>query len=488
MKKEILANSSKEETRIALLEDSKLVELFFEQQETIKLVGNIYKGTVNNTVPGISSAFIDIGLQKNGYLFINDALHGAPQIYSQGIAAQSKHKEYKIESMLKKGQEVMVQIDKEAMGDKGVKLTMDISLPGRNIVYLPFQNKIGISRHIESRQERDRLKKLVMSNAKSGGFIIRTEAEDVDEKDLLRELNYLFRLWKNILKEYHRIRPKNIVHKDLGLAFQMVRDILSEEVSIYLIDSKDEYNAVSNFLNIVSPELKNRVQFYQSKVPLFEAYNVEKEIDSLRRSKIRLPSGGSIIIQEAESLCAIDVNTGKFVGSTSQEHTTVTTNIEAAREIARQLRLRNIGGIIVIDFIDMKHHKNRLHVVSELKKAVAPDKSKIKILPITRLGLVEMTRQRKRESIQSYISDECPECKGSGKILSTQSMYIKIVKDIRHIVSGRTPPKIKIVLHPDMAQYFRERIPKIERNFRTKAEISENYRLPRQDYQIIIGE
>ncbi|MBI4218298.1 MAG: Rne/Rng family ribonuclease, partial [Elusimicrobia bacterium] len=401
MKQEIIANCTPEETRIAVIEDSRLVELGIERKESEKIVGNIYKGKVENVLPGISSAFVSIGLEKNAYLYISDVLNQSP-------TAPSSSTNKPIDQILKRGDVILVQIAKEAIGTKGVKVSMDISLPGRFLVYMPYQNSIGVSKNIEDEPERRRLKDLLESHRpKQGGFIARTESEGIEERDMKREIRYLCRLWENIQRRSANVVPGNLVHKDLGLVFQTVRDILSEDTAVFMIDSKSEQEEVLGFVQMLSPDLADRIQYFDSKVPIFEAFNVEKELQTLLSSRISLPSGGTIIVQEAESLCAIDVNTGKFTGKESQEETVTQTNIEAAEEIARQLRLRNIGGIIVIDFIDMRRARNRQKVVETLHRATSRDRAKIKILPITRLGLVEMTRERKRESILSTLSQTC---------------------------------------------------------------------------------
>ena len=422
MSKEIIVNRTFEETRVAILEDDRLSDIFIERRETEKLLNNIYKGKVQNIVSGLDSSFIDIGFGKSAYLGISD------------VIAQKNEK--KIENMLKVGQDIMVQIYKEPISTKGPKVTMDISLPGRFLVYMPFSKRIGVSKQIEDEQEHNRLKNIVkkLKTDLAGGIIIRTEAEDASEEEIKKEMKYLARLWASIINRFNNSKSCTCVHKDLGIVFQTIRDHFSEDVKIMHIDSQQELDDVIDFVRTVSPELEDKIVLYDGKQPIFRAYGIEEEIKRLRSNKARLKSGGYLIIQEAESLCAIDVNSGKFVGSNNtQEEVGTITNIEAAQEVARQLRLRNIGGIIVIDFIDMKREKNRKKVLEALKGATKKDKAKIKIWPITHLGLIEMTRERKRESLFSLLGDTCPTCHGLGLVLSKESVFISVCQEIEQI-------------------------------------------------------
>lgn len=479
MKQEIIANCMEDEKRIAVIENGRLVELGIERKESEKIIGNIYKGRVENVLPGISSAFVNIGLDKNAYLYISDV---ADQSYSN-----HNNQNKAIDQVLKKGDVLMVQVAKEAIGTKGVKISMDISLPGRFLVYLPYQTSIGVSKNIEEDSERRRLKDMLESmRPKRGGFIVRTEAEGVEEKEMKREIRYLSRLWENIQKRFHSSPVPSLVHRDLGLVFQMVRDVLSEETAVFMIDSKNEHEEALGFVQMISPELADRVRCYDGKTPIFDAFNVEKELETILRSKISLPSGGTIVIQEAESLCAIDVNTGRFTGKESQEETVTQTNIEAAEEIARQLRLRNIGGIVVIDFIDMRKARNRQKVVETLQRATSYDRAKIKILPITRLGLVEMTRERKRESMLSTLCQTCMECNGNGMVLSNESLFIRIKKEILDITAGRQQGKLRVVLHPGVAEYFEQKKNELSKSIHRDFEINIDGTLRYDDYKIIV--
>ena len=476
VKKEIFANTSFEETRIAILEEGKLSELFWERRSSGNIVGNIYKASVENVLPAISSAFMNIGLDKNAYIYISDVLGNQKE---------------PIDKLLRKDQEVMVQVTKDAISTKGMKVTMDVSLPGRYLVLTPFQDFVGVSKSIEDDAERKRLSEIMRKIADSKmlgtkGCIVRTEAEGASEDELKREVEYLLKMWDTIQARYDTSRPPTLLHKDMDMTMQVARDILSEDTTIYMLDNKDDFHNVQEFAAKISPDLKDKIKFYDSKTPVFKAFNIEKDIDELRRVKVPLPNGGSIIIQEAESLCAIDVNTGRFTGSKSQEETVTATNIEAAGEVARQLRLRNIGGIIVIDFIDMKKASNRHKVVQALEHGVSRDRAKIRILPITRLGLVEMTRERKRVSTVSLLTEECPECHGCGRVLSSESIRIKIQREIHNITNGRPGGNLRIVTHPILAEVLKKKLSMIEKNVHRAVKISADPQLTWEDYRIVL--
>jgi ribonuclease G len=474
MKKEILANVMPEETRVTVLEDGKLVEFMIERPALgmAKLVGNIYKGKVENVLPGISSAFVNVGYDKNAYLYVTDVVSDA--------------KDRHIEKMISRGSNIMVQVAKEAIGTKGMKVTMDISLPGRYLIYMPKSEHIGVSKNIEDPAERDRLKRVIDAMEPLGGVIVRTEAEGADEKELRHEMRYLLRLWEGIQKKFDASPAGTLVHRELGLTFQVARDLMNDSAQVFLIDDKDEYRDVRAFVEMLAPELADRVQRYTGKTPLFTAFGVNRDLSHIRQPRVDLPSGGYIIIQEAESLCAIDVNTGKFIGHKSQEETVTATNLEAAVEVANQLRLRNIGGIIVIDFIDMRRRRNQHKVVEVLEDATRHDRAKIKILPITRLGLVEMTRERRRESLLSLLSEPCAECMGSGHVLSRESLYLKIQQEIVELTRGRAEGTLRLTLPAVVGDFVRDRQERLEQFIRRGVEIQIDPTLPWEDYRIVI--
>jgi ribonuclease G len=475
VKREILANTGFDESRIAIIEDGRLAELLWERHSEASIVGNIYKGVVENVLPGISSAFVNIGYEKNAYLYISDVLgeRGAP-----------------IDSTLKKGQHIMVQVAKEAISTKGMKVTMDVSLPGRYLVFTPFQNYVGVSKHIEDAGERQRLSgivdKLVADILGGKGVVVRTEAEGASAEELEREVKYLQQTWQNIQKKFESTPPPTLLHKDLDLTLQVARDILSDQTYVYLIDNKEAFKNVVEFIKGISPELEDKVRFYEAKTPIFKAFDLDGVLEDIRKTKVPLPNGGSIIIQEAESLCAIDVNTGRFTGSKSQEETVTQTNIEAATEVAQQLRLRNIGGIIVVDFIDMRKASNRNKVMEAFAQACRNDRAKIRILPITRLGLIEMTRERKRQSTISLLTDECPECRGAGRVLSAETIRIRIQREIFELTGGRPGGQVRLLLHPHLADVFRSQQAVIEKNVQRSVKNASDPQIPWEDYRIIL--
>ncbi|MDR3071423.1 MAG: Rne/Rng family ribonuclease [Endomicrobium sp.] len=473
MKKEIIVNRTLEETKVAVVENGKLFDLFIERRESEKILNNIYKGTVQNVVPALGSAFVDIGFGKSAYLDVDDMI--------------SQNHEKDIKDIVKVGQNIIVQVYKEPIGTKGPKVTMDISLPGRLVVYMPFSDNIGVSKNIEDGQEYDRLKKIVTEVKKDieGGIIVRTEAEESTKTEIEAEIRYLVRLWASIVKKCKVAQSTTLIHKDLGVVFQTVRDYFTDDVVLMHIDSKREFKSVKEFIKIVSPESIGKIVSYDGRLPIFKAYGITEEIERLRSNRVKLQSGGYLIIQEAESLCAIDVNSGKFTAESSQEDTAALTNLEAAQEVARQLRLRNIGGIIVIDFIDMRKNANKQKVLEKLREATRGDKAKIKIWPITRLGLIEMTRQRKRESLFSLLGDMCHVCHGLGYVLSKESIFINVCDEITQLKIDSFHDKIKIKLNPDVVEYFKERTSRLKKLFSADFDIKADYSIPREEYKII---
>lgn len=445
---EIIANDTKEETRIAIMEDGRLAEFFWERRSDADhhLVGNIYAGRVANVLPGMDAAFVNIGFEKNSYLYITDVLPA-----DRGRA---------IDQILKKDQMVMVQVIKDTIGTKGMKITLNVTLPGRYMVLTPFQHQMHISRQIEEPAERDRLSSIIGAHLSNRiGCIVRTEAEGATEEALRDEVKYLLKQWSVINKKFEHGGHPRLMYKELNLPLQVARDILSENVSVYQVDSPQVYRELTAFVEEIAPQLKSRITLYDKRQPIFSSYDVEEELGKMRRTHLPLKSGGVIIIQESESITMIDVNTARFVGATTQEETVTKTNIEAAEAVARQLRLRNIGGIIVIDFIDMRRESNRRKVLQSLQEALKPDRAKVKIHPITRLGLVEMTRERKRESNLVFLTENCECCQGMGRVLSKETLFLKITRELAHLLQGRSVNSIRIQVTPTLAKYFKE-IPK----------------------------
>ena len=392
MLKEIVVNVGEEETRVAVLEDNVPVEIYIERSVNQRLVGNIFKGRVENVLPGMQAAFVNIGLEKNAFLYVEDAIPArSPEVNDQGGTALGGAN---ICDILKQGQEVLVQIVKEPIGTKGPRVTIHVTLPGRYLVLMPTVDYIGISRRIESEKERERLKDLAARVKPEGmGVIVRTVAEGVEEEEFRQDINLLTKLWRKILSRAAYGPVPNLVHRDLELVQRILRDIFTEDVDRLTLNSRYEYEKVLDLLDITGPRLKLKV-FFDERENIFEEYGIEQEIEKALKRKVWLKCGGYLVIDQAEALTAIDVNTGKYVGTINLEDTVLKTNLEAAQEIGRQLRLRNIGGIVIVDFIDMSEESHRQQVLQALEAEIKRDKTKTNILGITQLGLVEMTRKK----------------------------------------------------------------------------------------------
>ncbi|MBN1384447.1 MAG: Rne/Rng family ribonuclease [Elusimicrobia bacterium] len=477
--KEILANCTEDEVRVAIVEDGRLADLFIERLGEKNIVGNVYKGRVVSVLEGMQAAFVDIGISRNGYLPFSELTVD--------------------KSQLCKTKPVLVQVTKGPLGTKGSKVTQQISLPGHYLVYIPSSFHIGISKNINVEKERTRLKSIIEEiKPPTGGFIVRSEGAGKEKDVFKREIKYLIRLWEIIRRKFNTDSNISLIHRDLGLVFKTVRDYLNEDISAFFIDSKSEYEDTLDFVEMVSPKFKSKIHLYKGKTPIFEMNsavadksgmnNVEQQIKNIQKQKIKLPSGGYIIIQEAETLCAIDVNSGRFTKGGSHDEIIFKTNIEAIYEIASQLRLRNIGGIIVIDLIDMKRSSDRKKIFRLLLGLMKKDKAKTEILPVTKLGLIEMTRERKTESMVNFLSETCPYCAGSGNVLSRETMAIKIKKEILKLVTRGGEQPVRLVIHPDIAEVFDEEyVKKIEKSISRKIIIESNARIHREDYKIILG-
>jgi ribonuclease G len=449
MFKEILINVGEEETRVAVLENKMLVEMYIERSPNQRLVGNIYKGRVENVLPGMQAAFVDIGLEKNAFLYVEDAIPARAPDAGQGQVNSALGTN--ICDILKHGQEVIVQIIKEPIGTKGARVTTHITLPGRYLVLMPTVEYIGISRRIEDERERDRLREMAARIKPPGmGVIVRTVAEGVDEDELRLDVNLLTNLWHKIINRSNHGPVPNLLHRDLELVQRILRDIFTEDVDRLIIDSRYEYEKILDLLDIAGPRLKVKV-FLEERSHLFEDNNVEVELEKALKRKVWLKCGGYIVIDQAEALTAIDVNTGKYVGTTNLEDTVLKTNLDAAVEIARQLRLRNIGGIIIVDFIDMSREEHRRQVLEVLEEEIRKDKTKTNILGITQLGLVEMTRKKVRPSLAEVLQKVCPYCDGRGKVLSEETVGISIKQQIYQMARQTAAETILVEANPQVA-------------------------------------
>jgi len=466
---EIIANVTPHETRIAILEDHVLVELLVDRVDQERTVGNIYKGRVNAVLPGMQAAFVDIGMEKSAFLHVSDVVEMSEDTADlldidlpdkEEPARDRRPDKYTpIEDLLKKGQEIVVQVTKEPIGTKGPRVTTQLSLPGRFLVLMPSSPHVGVSRKIEQRAERQRLKALVAEVAPKGlGMIVRTVAEGKDENHLRSDVKFLTLIWKKVDKAAAAAGAPALLHRELDLTTRLIRDLFSEEVDRLVIDSKADHKEMLAYLKSTAPELSSRVKLYKEETPIFDAYDIESEIEKTLHRKIWLKKGGFIVIDHTEALVAVDVNTGRFTGGggSSQEETIFVTNLEASKEIARQLRLRDIGGIIVIDFIDMEKESNRIKVVDSLRESLKRDRSRTKTLRVSELGLVEMTRQRVRPGLLQFFSEACPHCDGTGKILSLQSMANKIDRYLRRVGAYSNERGVRLVVNPDVEAYFLE--------------------------------
>ncbi len=459
MKKEILISREINETRLAILEDGKLEEFFIERADAFRMFGNIYKGVVKSVVPGIGAAFVDLGTQKDGFLYVSDALEAPlgldPAFEDVEFEEKRERRGFlKIEDVVKVGQEVIVQIVKEPIRSKGPRLTTHFAIPARYLVMMPGDEKIGISRRIDSRSERDRIRQFFdeIQCPEDIGFIVRTAGEGKDKKDFSRDVKYLSAIWQKIKVENQKKPAPCILHQELDLVERTIRDFYTEDVHRICVDSKELYLRVKRFLSLYLPGVPVTLDWHKGHNSLFERYNIEKEIDRTFHKKVYLRSGGHIIIEQTEGLVAIDVNTGKFTGHHNLEETVYRTNLEAAQEIARQVRLRDMGGIVIIDFIDMEMPEHRRHLYRLFRDAVRRDRAKTNILQMSELGLVEMTRQRIRPSLESAVYDSCPYCEGKGIVKSVTTMTIHAIKELRKALNHSKDKVINVYLHPDVAE------------------------------------
>lgn len=461
--KEMLVDTSPIETRVAVIENGELVDFFMERKSRVHYAGSIYKGKVSAILQGIDAAFVDIGMEKNGFLHVSDVVD-KDSVMKDLLPDEEEHEQEsnkikhtglpKIKEILKVGEERMVQVVKEAMGTKGPRLTTFISLPGRYLVLTPYDRGLGISRRITDKNERKRIRDII---AKIGGFeetgcIVRTVAEGRSEEELLSEYRYLVNLWKTIKDRASKQKAPVTVYEEYGLVLRMIRDVFSKDVSRFLVDSKEEYGKIIRFLKSYMPSLRNNVKLYNGKIPLFQKYDLEKQVDGIFERKVPLKSGGYLIIEQTEGVVVVDVNTGSFVGKKGLEQTAFRTNMEAAEEVPKQLMLRDIGGIIIIDFIDMEIKEHRDKISQALENALKRDKARISVRGISQFGVVEMTRQRMRKSLESSSRVECPYCGGKGMIKSVETIAIEAVRSIDKKFSS-TFKKIKhvnVILHPDI--------------------------------------
>lgn len=470
MSREIVINATRYESRIAVLDEGQVVELWVERTRHKTIVGNIYKGRVTKVLPGMQSAFVDIGLDRDTFLYVSDVIEDLEEDQSEGAEdiqfeeGATPRAVTSIADLLREGQEIVVQVTKDSIAGKGARITTHITLPGRFLVYMPTVNHIGVSRKIENEEERERLKQILEDlRDGSGGFIVRTAGEDRSEEEFASDLRYLTELWEHIHKRSEKASAPASIHHDLDLVLRTIRDVLTPEFKTVWVDSVDQYQRIVEFLDKIQPALVSRVRLYRRDTPIFDEFGIEPEIEKALKSKVWLRSGGYIVINQTEALVAIDVNTGKYVGKKNLEETVFRTNLEAIREIVRQVRLRDLGGIIVLDFIDMEDLENRARIFEALEAEIRKDRSKTKILQISEFGLVEMTRKRVRQSLERSLTQACPYCAGSGRIKSNVTVVLELWRQLVKLGDVHEGQEIIVRVNPEIyAAIQSEREPAIE--------------------------
>jgi len=530
MKREILISATQREIRVAILEDEQLVELQVDRPENKRMVGDIYLGKVEAVLPGIQAAFVNIGTEKAAFLHNSDLVYDeggddddddegddeesggedaadAAEAEAAGESAAEPKKKGgrgrggrrrrkdppKIEDVLKRGQPLIVQVSKEPISTKGPRVTAQVSLAGRFLVYMPFASRVGVSRKIGVRAERQRLREQVQSvlPKDKGGVIVRTVGEDVTQETFTRELQTLIGQWDKINKKQKFVgSPPKLLHRETSLTRGIIRDLFSTKVDRLTVDSKQVYNEIVEYLKGIAPELIDRVQLYEDKVPLFDTEGVETEIRDLFKRRCDLPSGGYLIIEPTEALVSIDVNSGRFTGKKDPEKTVTKTNMEAAKEIARQLRLRDVGGIVVCDFIDMETKANRDRVLQELRTHLGRDRARTKAYAVSDLGLIEMTRQRVRQSHFQAMTEPCPTCQGTGRVFTAETIVRRMERAVRRLASeGRRDP-IVIKFPPDVAFYVlqqeKELVKRLEKGVGFSVEMRDDPLLKPDEFKLVV--
>ncbi|MBK7907889.1 MAG: Rne/Rng family ribonuclease [Gemmatimonadetes bacterium] len=527
MKREILISATQREVRVAIIEDEQLVELQVDRPENKRMVGDIYLGKVEAVLPGLQAAFVNIGTEKSAFLHNSDLVYdedgdedddeegddedeGGEADDAEAAASGEAQAEKparkprrggrrrrkdppKIEDVLKRGQSLIVQVSKEPISTKGPRVTAQVSMAGRFLVYMPFASRVGVSRKIGERAERQRLREQVQKvlPKDSGGVIVRTVGEDVTQETFSRELNTLITSWQKINKKTKFVgNPPKLLHRETSLTRGIIRDLFSTKVDRLTVDSKQVYNEIVEYLQGIAPELIERVNLYEDKIPLFDKEGVETEIRDLFKRRCELPSGGYLIIEPTEALVSIDVNSGRFTGKKDPEKTVTKTNVEAAREIARQLRLRDVGGIIVCDFIDMETKANRDRVLQELRTHLGRDRARTKAFAVSDLGLIEMTRQRVRQSHFHAMTEACPTCNGTGRVFTAETIVRRMERAVRRLASEGRRDAVIIKLHPDTAMYVLEEekdlVKRLEKGVGFSLEMRDDPLLKPDEFKLVV--
>ncbi|MFC1234798.1 ribonuclease G [Vibrio sp. F74] len=450
MSAELLINVTPSETRVAMIEGGILQEVHIEREARRGIVGNIYKGRVSRVLPGMQAAFVDIGLEKAAFL------HASDIVPHTECVAENEKKQFQvrdISELVRQGQDIVVQVVKDPLGTKGARLTTDITLPSRYLVFMPGASHVGVSQRIDSEEERDRLKRTVAEYCdEDGGFIIRTAAEGADEKELAQDAIFLKRLWKKVGERRAKYKTRSTLYGELGLAQRILRDFVGTELARIQVDSRLVFETLKEFTSEFVPELTVKLELYEGDKPIFDMFDAENEIQRSLDRKVELKSGGYLIIDQTEAMTTVDINTGAFVGRRNLEETIFNTNIEATQAIARQLRLRNLGGIIIIDFIDMMAEDHRSRVATSLEQALAVDRVKTNINGFTSLGLVEMTRKRTRESIEHVLCSKCPTCEGRGSVKTVETVCYEVLREITRVNRAYEADKFVVYASPAVAE------------------------------------
>ncbi len=503
MTKEMIISSNDHETRVAILEDDLVAEIFVERERQRGVAGNVYKGRVSKVLPGMQSSFVDIGLERDGFLYVTDVVPsldafeggdegdgdeaepaaqpaengdpgkkpdsrrgrrgGGREARTAGEDSTRQRDEPKIEDLLKEGQDVMVQVVKEPLGTKGARLTSHASLAGRFLVFMPTVDHVGVSRKIESREERSRLRGIVREFREqegfTGGIIIRTAASGRPKEDIVSDLQFFHRIWKDMRQKMDTQRPPAVIYREQSLVAKLLRDLLTEDYTAIRIDSYQEYQRVIELIERMMPSLLPKVKHYSKDFPIFEEYGVQGELDKALKSKVWLKSGGSIVINQTEALVAVDVNTGRYVGKKTTgrlEDTIVKTNLEAAKEIVRQVRLRDLGGIIVLDFIDMEEKKNRQKVFQAVEQELRRDRAPSKAVQVSDFGLIVITRKRVKQSLERVLTEPCPYCSGSAVIKSSSTICYEILAEVKKLNMDLNGHGVVLRVNPDIARALKE--------------------------------
>jgi len=474
MTKEMIISTNGHETMAAILEDDLVAEIFVERERQRGVVGNVYKGRVSKVLPGMQSSFIDIGLERDGFLYVADVidtmeefdkLEGADEdeARARGKERDRDKPQAKIEDLLKEGQEIIVQVVKEPLGTKGARLTSHVTMAGRFLVFMPTVDHVGISRKIESRDERSRLRGIVRefreAHGFTGGVIIRTAAAERPKEDIVADLDAFHKIWTEMRQRTESSRAPAVIYREQSLVGKLLRDLLTEDFQAIRIDHEQEYKRVVELVERIMPALAPRVKLYSKPYPIFDEYGVQAEIDKALKSKVWLKSGGSIVINQTEALVAIDVNTGRYVGKKSSgrlEDTIVKTNLEAVKEIVRQVRLRDLGGIIVLDFIDMEEKKNRQKVLQAVELELKKDRSPSKALAVSDFGLVIITRKRVKQSLERVLTEPCPYCSGTGVIKSSSTICYEILSEVKKVGPDLNGHRLLLRVNPDIARALKE--------------------------------